>query len=124
MGPPGWRLAVRHFGYATRQVWGLMTAIAHCSQDIGYGLDEDTAMLVRDDEFTVLGSGAVAVIVAGTSTHTNITRLKHGQGLELRKPERSHSAGRRSIRSVAASTNSKAKEKASRVNCGSLNLGP
>jgi cyanophycinase len=70
--------------FAQRGRYGrLMTAVSHYPQDLGIGIDEDTAMLVSGDEFRVLGSGAVTVIDAGAMTHTNLSELKHGDALEL-----------------------------------------
>ena len=62
----------------------LMTAVAHYPQDIGIGLDEDTAILVNNgSEFRVLGSGSVIIVDGGPMTHTNLADLKHGERLEL-----------------------------------------
>jgi cyanophycinase len=70
--------------FAQRGRYGrLMTAVSHYPQDLGLGIDEDTAMLIQDNEFTVMGSGAVSVIDAGPMSHTNLSELKHGGGLEL-----------------------------------------
>jgi cyanophycinase len=61
----------------------LMTAVAHYPQDIGIGIDEDTAILVNGSEFRVLGSGSVIIVDGGPMTHTNLNELKHGELLEL-----------------------------------------
>jgi cyanophycinase len=61
----------------------LMTAVAHYPQDIGIGLDEDTAILVDDSEFQVLGSGSVIIVDGGPMTHSNLHDLEHGESLEL-----------------------------------------
>jgi cyanophycinase len=61
----------------------LMTAVAHYPQTIGLGIDENTALVLRDDEFEVLGSGAVIVIDGGSMTHSNLSDLEHGDPLEL-----------------------------------------
>ncbi|HKS08377.1 MAG TPA: cyanophycinase [Pyrinomonadaceae bacterium] len=61
----------------------LMTAVAHYPQDIGIGIDEDTAILVNGMDFKVLGSGSVIVVDGGPMTHTNLNNLKHGELLEL-----------------------------------------
>jgi cyanophycinase len=62
----------------------LMTAVAHYPQDIGIGIDEDTAILVNGTEFTVLGSGSVIIVDGGPLTHTNLNDLEeHGELLEL-----------------------------------------
>jgi cyanophycinase len=61
----------------------LITAIAHYPQELGLGVDEDTAMVVTGNEFEVIGSGAVTVIDAGGITHTNLHELEKGESLEL-----------------------------------------
>jgi len=62
----------------------LMTAVAHYPQDIGIGIDEDTAILVNETQFTVLGSGSVIIVDGGPMTHTNLNELEeHGELLEL-----------------------------------------
>src|SRR5215210_2331035 len=54
----------------------LLAAVAHYPQDLGLGIDKDTAMIVN-------GNGAVTVIDAGGITHTNLHDVKDGKGLEL-----------------------------------------
>jgi cyanophycinase len=61
----------------------LIAAVAHYPQDLGLGIDEDTAMVVKGNEFEVIGSGAVTVIDAGGITHTNLHELKKDESLEL-----------------------------------------
>jgi cyanophycinase len=61
----------------------LITATAHYPQDMGIGIDEDTAMVVTGNEFEVIGSGAVTIIDAGGITHTNLHELQKDEGLEL-----------------------------------------
>jgi cyanophycinase len=40
----------------------LMTAVAHYPQDMGLGIDENTAAYVEGDRLTVIGEGAVTVV--------------------------------------------------------------
>jgi cyanophycinase len=61
----------------------LITATAHYPQDMGIGIDEDTAIVVAGNEFEVIGSGAVTIIDAGGITHTNLHELRKNEGLEL-----------------------------------------
>lgn len=61
----------------------LLTATAHYPQDMGIGIDEDTALVVAGNEFEVIGSGAVTIIDAGGITHTNLHELQKNEGLEL-----------------------------------------
>ncbi|HJT64838.1 MAG TPA: cyanophycinase [Pyrinomonadaceae bacterium] len=62
----------------------LTTAVAHYPQDIGIGIDEDTAILVNNgSEFRVIGSGSVIIVDGSPMTHTNLSDLEHGERLEL-----------------------------------------
>ena len=61
----------------------LLTAVAHYPHDLGIGIDENTALVVRDGVFEVIGKGAVTVIDAGELTYTNIPELKEDEGLAL-----------------------------------------
>jgi len=62
----------------------LMTAVAHYPQDIGIGIDEDTAILVNGGEFKVIGTGSVIIVDGSPMTHTNLNDLEeHGQLLEM-----------------------------------------
>ena len=61
----------------------LLTAVAHYPQDIGLGVDEDTAMVVGDGKFEVIGAGAVTVVDAGTMTHTNLPGIGRDENLAL-----------------------------------------
>jgi cyanophycinase len=70
--------------FAQRGRYGrLVTAVAHYPLLLGIGLDEDTGILVRGDEFKVIGGGAVTVIDAGMTTYTNLHELESGENLEL-----------------------------------------
>ena len=61
----------------------LLTAIAHYPQDLGIGIDEDTAMVVNRGEFEVVGSGAVTVIDGGAMTYTNLPYVESEESLAL-----------------------------------------
>ena len=50
----------------------LLVAVAQHPHDLGLGIDEDTAVVVRDRSFEVLGSGSVTVVDAGGMTYTNL----------------------------------------------------
>ena len=54
----------------------LLLAVAQHPHEIGLGIDENTAIVVRDQEFEVLGNGSVTVVDAGGITYTNLTSLK------------------------------------------------
>ncbi|MDB5236576.1 MAG: cyanophycinase [Hymenobacter sp.] len=52
---------------------------------IGLGLEEDTAVLVRDGrELEVIGSGVVTVVDGQDCTDTNIHRIKSGEPISIR----------------------------------------
>lgn len=61
----------------------LLAAIAHQPQDIGFGVDENTAMLIGKNKFRVIGEGAVTVIDAGAMSYTDIPYVTRGQSLAL-----------------------------------------
>ncbi|HZG53045.1 MAG TPA: cyanophycinase [Pyrinomonadaceae bacterium] len=61
----------------------LISAVAQYPHDLGIGIDENTALVVRDDIFEVIGEGAVTVIDAGALTYTNVPDLKPDEGLAL-----------------------------------------
>src|SRR5436305_2993639 len=53
----------------------LLLAVAQYPQEIGLGIDENTAVICYDQEFEVLGQGSVTVIDAGGMTYTNLESL-------------------------------------------------
>jgi cyanophycinase len=57
----------------------LLSAVALEPTHLGVGIDEDTAVLVKDDRFEVLGTGAVTVLDA--STASVVTRPREGHRL-------------------------------------------
>src|SRR4028118_1558166 len=61
----------------------LLTAVAHYPQDMGIGLDENTAMIVDKGEMRVMGTGAVTIIDAGGMTYANTPYIEKGQNLAL-----------------------------------------
>lgn len=61
----------------------LLAAIAHHPQDIGFGIDENTAMFVSKNRFKVIGEGAVTVIDAGAMSYTDIPYATRGQSIAL-----------------------------------------
>jgi cyanophycinase len=61
----------------------LIAAVAHFPQDLGIGIDEDTAIIATDHHFEVIGAGAVTVIDAGRITYTNLPDLRKDDSLSL-----------------------------------------
>ncbi len=61
----------------------LLSAVARHPQDLGLGVDENTAAVVSGGRFEVVGAGAVTVIDASCLTHTNLGALDRGQLLAL-----------------------------------------
>jgi len=61
----------------------LLSAVAQYPHHLGMGIDEDTAVVVRDGEFVVIGSGAVSVVDAGSLSHANLQQATSGGALLL-----------------------------------------
>ncbi|HEV2707393.1 MAG TPA: cyanophycinase [Pyrinomonadaceae bacterium] len=61
----------------------LLTAVAHYPQDLGLGIDENTALIVDHTEFEVIGEGAVTVFDAGAMSYTNLPYVEECGGLAL-----------------------------------------
>lgn len=61
----------------------LISAVAHYPQDLGLGIDENTAMIVDKDEFEVIGEGSVTVVDGGAISHTNAPDVRKGENLAL-----------------------------------------
>ena len=61
----------------------LLTAVAHYPQDLGLGIDEQTAMIVSRNEFEVAGEGSVVVIDGGAMNYTSLPYTGKGDGLSL-----------------------------------------
>lgn len=61
----------------------LLSAVAHYPQDLGLGIDENTAMIINKGEFEVIGEGAVTVVDGGAMTYTNAPDIKRDDNLAL-----------------------------------------
>ena len=61
----------------------LLTAVAHFPQDLGFGIDENTAMIVGKNKFKVFGAGAVTVIDGSSMSHTDVPFVQKGESLTL-----------------------------------------
>jgi cyanophycinase len=70
--------------FAERGRFGrLLGAVAHSPWVLGIGIDEDTAIVVRGDEFTVVGSGAVYVFDAEPATRSNVAEARPDELLSI-----------------------------------------
>lgn len=61
----------------------LLMAIAHYPQEIGFGIDEDTAMVIDKNGFEVIGRGAVTVVDGGAMSYTNTPYIKKGESMAM-----------------------------------------
>lgn len=61
----------------------VLSAVAHYPQNIGIGIDEETAIILDGSVFKVIGGGAVTVIDASAMSYTNAPDLERGQSLSM-----------------------------------------
>ena len=61
----------------------LLTAVAHYPQYLGFGVDEDTAILVENDSLEVFGEGSVTVFDASQMTFSDIPYVKKDESIAL-----------------------------------------
>ncbi len=61
----------------------LLTAVAHFPQYLGFGIDENTAMLVKKNKVEVFGEGAVTTFDASQMTYSDIPYVEEGQSIAL-----------------------------------------
>ena len=70
--------------FAERGRFGrLIGAVAHNPRVLGLGIDEDTAAVIEDDCFTVIGSGAVYVVDGTGVTHSNLAEARPERVLSM-----------------------------------------
>jgi cyanophycinase len=72
----------QHFAQRGR-LGRLMSAVAQYPHHLGLGIDEDTAIIVEDTYFRVLGNGAVSVVDAGSMSHSNLDVVSDDESLAL-----------------------------------------
>lgn len=72
----------QHFAERGR-IGRLLGAVAHNPRILGIGIDEDSAIIVEGERFTVIGSGAVTVVDAEHVTHSNIAEAKPQRVLSI-----------------------------------------
>ncbi|WDL99001.1 cyanophycinase [Alicyclobacillus sp. ALC3] len=61
----------------------LLSAVAQYPHHLGLGIDENTAIVIRDRIFRVVGEGAVSVVDAGGLTYSNLEHVHRDESLAL-----------------------------------------
>jgi cyanophycin synthetase len=61
----------------------LLTAVAHYPQEVGFGVDENTAMVVHNGRFEVIGENSVTVLDAGEITYTSLPDIERSETLTM-----------------------------------------
>jgi cyanophycinase len=70
--------------FAERGRFGrLFGAVAHNPRELGIGIDEDTALVLQDSRFEVIGSGCVYVVDGAGVTHSNIAEARPERALSM-----------------------------------------
>lgn len=72
----------QHFAQRGR-IGRLLMAVGHNPSVLGLGIDEDTAVIIDQDELLVWGSQTVTILNGWKVTHTNVSSLKMKQNLAL-----------------------------------------
>jgi cyanophycinase len=72
----------QHFAERGR-IGRLLGAVAQNPRVLGIGVDEDTAIVVQNKSFTVVGDGAVYIIDGSDVTHSNVTEARREQALSM-----------------------------------------
>ena len=70
--------------FAERGRFGrLFGAVAHNPRELGIGIDEDTALVLQDNHFKVIGNGCVYVADGAGVTHSNIAEARPERALSM-----------------------------------------
>jgi cyanophycinase len=72
----------QHFAERGR-IGRLLSAVAQQPVNLGFGIDENTAVAVSDRKFEVVGEGAVTVVDVSSMTHTNLGQILKDEDLAL-----------------------------------------
>lgn len=72
----------QHFAQRGR-IGRLLSAVAQQPVNLGFGIDENTALVVSDKKFEVIGEGAVTVVDVSGMTHTNLNQILKDEDLAL-----------------------------------------
>jgi cyanophycinase len=70
--------------FAERGRFGrLFGAVAHNPRELGIGIDEDTALVLQDGRFEVIGTGCAYVVDGAGVTHSNIAEARPERALSM-----------------------------------------
>jgi cyanophycinase len=70
--------------FAERGRFGrLFGAVAHNPRELGIGIDEDTALVLQDSRFEVIGNGCVYIVDGAGVTHSNIAEARPERALSM-----------------------------------------
>jgi cyanophycinase len=72
----------QHFAQRGR-LGRLLAALVQQPAVLGLGIDEDTAIVVKGDEFIVVGQGAITVVDETSATHNNLQGLLMDEAIAL-----------------------------------------
>src|SRR4051794_8145726 len=72
----------QHFAERGR-VGRLLGAVAQNPRQLGIGIDENTAIIVEENRFRVIGSGAVYIVDCNGVTHSNIAEASPDRALSV-----------------------------------------
>jgi cyanophycinase len=61
----------------------LLSAVTQQPVVLGFGIDENTAVVVNNNQFEVVGEGAVTVIDVAEITHTNLGQILKDEDLAI-----------------------------------------
>ncbi|MBD2201871.1 cyanophycinase [Calothrix sp. FACHB-1219] len=72
----------QHFSQRGR-LGRLISALLQEPADLGFGIDENTAMVVTDNQIEVVGEGAVTIVDESDATHNNIDEILKDEALAI-----------------------------------------
>jgi cyanophycinase len=72
----------QHFSQRGR-LGRLISALAQQSAVLGFGIDENTAMIVTDNQIEVIGEGSVTIVDESTATHSNVGEILKDEPLAV-----------------------------------------
>ncbi|MBE9192202.1 cyanophycinase [Gloeocapsopsis crepidinum LEGE 06123] len=72
----------QHFSQRGR-LGRLIAALAQQPAVLGFGIDENTAMIVSNDQFEVVGAGSVTVVDDSNITHSNVDEILKDEALAV-----------------------------------------